>query len=315
MEDHRGRGPAHRHGGRSLTVPVTITKKMGQSVIGQGDVCLKRIEYDWFHDTPILGGVNRSIGTGYHAGNAEGYLQRMHGNPVDVDRMVEAAVHTFYASIEFDEYTQKPVDQFDWTYQPSTYRAPQIVLMPEQAAVVVEQLVRAYWAGNQWSDDYQTVAVEFSMDMDYPGAPEGWRRGGTVDLILARDGQYILDDHKTARKAWAKNKGTPTNPQAAWYVDMWRHHSGSTNVTFAYDVMAINLNPEDKMAYPSFERRLAPRTTEQIEATLEKGRMLAQLIDQGGPFLPSPDSFLCSPHYCDHWKRCPFGSTLNLEAA
>lgn len=297
------------------TTPIQI-KKMGQSVISQADTCLKRIEYDFFHDTPLVGNVSRSIGIGYHAGNAEGYLQRMHGNQFDMERIVKAALHTFYASIEFDEYTQKPVDQFDWTYQPSTYRAPQIVLQPVEAARVVEQLVRAYWeGGHAWSEDYQVIAVEFSMDMDYPGAPAGWRRGGTVDLIVFKDGQYILDDHKTSRKKWAKDKGTPTNPQAAWYIDMWQNYSGAQDVAFAYDVMAINLDPGDKMAYPSFERRLAPRSPEQIALTLERGRMLAQLIDQGGPFMPSPDSFLCSPYYCDYWKVCPHGATLNLEAA
>lgn len=294
-----------------MTVPVEI-KKMGQSVINNADICLKRIEFDWFTDQPTKGNVNRSIGTGYHAGNAEGYLQRMHGEPHDQDKICEVAVQTYHASLEFDEYTQTKVDVFDWVYQPSTYRAPKIELTPKTGQVVVEQLVDFYW--NQdcaWDATYQVIAVEYTFDMDYPGAPAGWRRGGTVDLIVARDGQYILDDHKTSRKKWNKQKGSATNPQAAWYMDMWEQHSGANDVTFAYDVMAINLDPEDKLAYPSFERRLAPRSRAQIELTLERGRQLAQLIDQGGPFLPSPDSFLCSPHYCDFWKVCPHGAVLN----
>ena len=76
--------------------------------------------------------------------------------------------------------------------------------------------------------------------------------------------------------------------------------------------MAINVDPETLVAKPEFERRWAPRTQAQIDATLERGKDLATLIDQGGPFLPNTESFLCSPHYCDHWEICPYGSTLNF---
>ena len=286
---------------------------MSQSIVNQADTCLKRTEYDFFHDTPVMGGVGLLIGTGYHAGNAEGYLQRMHGDPHDIDKCVEAGVDAFRRGIEFDEYKQLPVDEFNWVFQPKTYRAPLIELTPSLADGIIEQLVRAYFdQDNPWNPSFQVVAVEFSMDLPYPGAPEGWRRGGAVDLVLADDSGYVLIDHKTSRKKWAKKKGSPTNPQAAWYIDAWRTHANTTDVKFVYEVMAINLDPETKLANPEFERRWAPRNERQIKATLDRGRDLALLIERGGPFLPSPESFLCSPHYCDYWKICPHGSTLNF---
>ncbi len=280
-------------------------------MIGQNDICMKRTEYDIFVDTPQVANVNRVIGSGYHAGNAEGYQQLMHGFPRDVDKMVEAGTWAFRRGVEWDDYVDRPVDEFSWTYQPKTYRAPLIILNEARATQAVEDLIRFYWSEHAW--DLEVVAVEFRMNLPYPGAPAGWDRGGAVDLILADGGGgYILDDHKTSKKKWTKKKGTPNNPQAAWYLDEWRTYANTDQVKFCYDVMAINLDPDTLLAKPEFERRWAPRSQAQIDATLERGRDLAKLIDQGGPFLPNTESFLCSPHYCDYWKICPYGSTLNF---
>ncbi len=284
---------------------------MSQSIINQAGTCLKRTEFDFFHQTPVVGNVNRLIGTGYHAGNAEGYLQMMHGDPVDVDKMVAAGVESFVKGIEWDDYVQQPVDEFSWVYQPKTYRAPHIGLTQDQSTAIVEQLVRFYWEkGHTWT--FQVVAVEFGVSLPYPGAPEGWDRGGGIDLVVADSNGHILVDHKTSRKKWPKKKGGPTNPQAAWYLDAWHTYADTAGARFVYDVMAINLDPETLVAAPETERRWAPRTQAQIDVTLERGRDLATLIEKGGPFLPNPESFLCSPHYCDYWKICPYGSTLNF---
>ena len=48
-------------------------------MIGQADICMKRTEFDLFHDTLQRANVNRVIGSGYHAGNSKGYLQMMQG--------------------------------------------------------------------------------------------------------------------------------------------------------------------------------------------------------------------------------------------
>ncbi len=295
-----------------MTTPVTIRRRMTQSMIAQNDICAKRTEFDLFHETLERGNVNRVIGSGYHAGNAEGYLQMMRGETLDVDRMVDAGIKTFNRGIEWDDYTDRKVDEFSWTFQPKTYRAPHIELNQDQAVSIVEQLIRFYWdKGYAW--DKEVVAVEFRMNLPYLGAPEGWDRGGAVDLIVVDGGGgYILDDHKTSKKKWTKKKGMPTNPQAAWYLDEWRTYAKTNLVKFCYDVMAINVDSDTLKAEPEFERRWAPRTEAQIDMTLERGRDLAKLIDQGGPFLPNTESFLCSPHYCDHWKICPYGSTLNF---
>ena len=79
----------------AVVTPVQIRRRMSQSIINQADTCLKRTEYDFFHDTPVMGGVGLGIGTGYHAGLAEGYLQRMHGDPHDIDKCVAAGVEAF----------------------------------------------------------------------------------------------------------------------------------------------------------------------------------------------------------------------------
>ncbi len=284
---------------------------MSQSILGQADTCHKRIEYDFFHDTPVVGGVGRLIGTGYHAGTAEGYMQLMRGEPVDVNKCVEAGVNSFLGGVTWDDYKQHPVEEFSWTYQPKTYRAPQIDLRPVEATSIVEQLIRYFWETGQ-ARDTQVIAVEFGVSLPYPGAPEGWDRGGGIDLVTVDDEGYLLVDQKTSRKKWAKKKASPTHPQAAWYMDSWMTYANTDQVKFVFDVMAINLDPETLVADPSLERWPAPRTRAQIDATLERGRDLAKLIEQGGPFLPNPESFLCSPHYCDHWKICPYGSTLNL---
>lgn len=294
--------------------PVEIRRIMGQSIISQANTCLKRVEYMFFDPQPQRGHVNTSMGTGYHAGLAHYYLDRRAEGffePSDgqILSYVETAINTFDADVEIDGYTGEPNVTFDWRFQPKTYRAEEITYDRAMAVEALSNLVRRYFVdGHYWQANYDVVAVEQRLQMSFDGMP-GWRRGGGIDLVLAeaRTG-YVLVDQKTSRKKWAKNKGMPTDPQAAWYIKAWQDWSGTREVIFVYDVIGHD---------GSFERRLAPRTERQVEVTLMRGREIARLIDQGGPFPPNPESFLCSEAYCNFWNVCPYGKVLNFvgEAA
>jgi hypothetical protein len=278
--------------------PVQI-KTMRQSTATTADICLQRLEYYLDPGTPKKGSVNRSMGTGYHAGHAHSYLERRAGRKANLLEVGDAAVEAFDADVAENEV-------FDWRYQPQNYRQQEVVFDRDQAIQTMIQAIKRYYdEGHEWGPDYEVVAVEMSFDLPWPEMP-GWRRSGTIDLVLAKDGQYILDDHKTARKPWQKSKGGPTNPQAAWYQAAWGEYSGSDNMAFVYSVMPFE---------GAFERRLATRTPKQVEMTLRRVADIARLIDQGGPFPPNPESFLCSEAYCDYWSICPYGSVLNFQDA
>ena len=84
----------------------------------------------------------------------------------------------------------------------------------------------------------------------------------------------------------------------------------ASGLGFCYDVTLMDAG-EAKEGAEVFWRRQEVRTADQIAATMSHAEQVAALIDAGGPFLPSPDSFLCSAAYCDHWNRCPFGAAFH----
>lgn len=286
--------------------PVTINT-MRQSTLNTADVCLYRLQYVFDPDVPKRGSVIRSIGTGYHAGIAEYYFRRRVGglwdgiNPSVFERgeFLLAAENAFDEDVAENEF-------FDWRYQPRTYRQEEKLIDRTEAINIMGNALDTYFEGQHyWPENYDVMAVEMHFELPYEGMP-GWTRSGTMDLVVKNmdTGRLIGDDQKFTRKQWNKKKVEPSNPQAAWYVaaiaDWFREPV--ENIDFVFSVLGYE---------QGFKRWEAPRTERHIQATLERGKQVAKLIEQGGPYPPNPNSFLCSEAYCDFWMRCPFGAALN----
>lgn len=280
---------------------------MRQSTLGTADTCLKRIEFQ-LQDPPYASNVNRAIGTGYHAGLATYYMAVMAGQPASWSKILDDAREAFQEDVE------KAGDNFSWVYQPKSHRVEEKILTPEEAEQFIHDTLHRYFNdGHHWDaqpfwkeEGYSVVAVEVQFDQDWPEVP-GWRRGGTIDLVLGRsDGFYTVVDHKTAKRKWDKRKGTPTNPQMAWYMRAWSEYANVPmgRILTVYDIMGFD---------GSFERRQVFRTPHQVELTMRRAADLAQLIDRGGPFPASPDSFLCAKAWCDFWDQCPYGAGLKFD--
>lgn len=284
---------------------VDPNKVMRQSLAGTADTCLYRVPFTLDRTRPYAAGVNRALGTGYHAGLDVHYTAQIE-NPntrVPIQDIKIAAFHAFAMEVE------KAGDTFDWEYQAQTSRQPQVILDYDSACDMIEGALDRYFRESRYwpMTQYKVLGVEQPFLLPWPEVP-GWHRAGSIDLILqdthTGTGMIIGVDHKTAKKKWAKNKGTASNsPQAAFYVRAIREMYDAPEVAFVYDVMGFD---------GTFERRPAYRSDQVVEVTHQKMAMLAELIDKGGPFPPSPDSFLCSKSYCDYWDECPFGATLNL---
>lgn len=284
-------------------VPVKIDT-MRQSTIGTADACLHRLHYLFNPEIPKKGSILRSIGTGYHAGIAEYYLRRRMGGPIDpspTDRaeFLDVAVAAMDEDIAENEF-------FDWRYQPRTYRQEEILINHEDACNMIERALDTYFEGEHyWPENYGVAGIEMHFEFDYPGLP-GWTMSGTMDLAVVDldTGLMVVDDQKLTRKQWNKKKTEPTNAQAAWYTYAASLHFGRPveEVGFTFSVLGLE---------KGFQRWTASRNRREVEATLERGRVIAQLIDQGGPYPPNPSSFLCSEAYCDFWMHCPFGAALN----
>lgn len=284
-----------------MTTTLVSIKNMRQSTIGTADVCLKRLEYLFDPDLPKRGSVSRGMGTAYHAGLARYYTQRMENGlfvPPRDGSITDAAVAALDADIA-------EVDIYDWTFTAPSYRTPHVLVDRDEAITYVTDALTTYFSqGLMWAEEFEVAAVEIGFDYPFDGL-EGWRQTGTIDLALKTpEGKYRLVDHKTSKRKWGKDKTSATNAQAAYYLDAWRKIGWGPADDFFYDVMNIRDN--------TFQRLPAPRTEAQIQATLERGRDLGRLLDQGGPFPPSPDHFLCSPYWCDFWSVCPYGQTLNI---
>ena len=97
---------------------------------------------------------------------------------------------------------------------------------------------------------------------------------------------------------------------AAWYLAFWPtlwNSTQSTNddvvVRFVFDIMTYDAK---------FERRWADRNAAEMQRCMDKASMVAQIVDNNGPFWPNQSHFLCDERWCDHWIRCPFGAGQNV---
>lgn len=300
---------------------------MRQSLISSADTCLKRVEFNMFYDFPYAGGVLRARGTGYHAGLAYYYAERQNTGlmPEITEDFIEKCVHVgqsaFDDELELtrdgwtshieDPTTGKTIpnplpDPFSWMYQAKNYRADLILWTREQALEWIQQAITDYLENEWfWPAHFQVIGIEQGFSLPLVGADPEWARTGTVDLLLfdTETGWYVIVDHKTAKKKWAKNKSNANeSPQAAYYVGAWQEILGTKAIKFVYDVYS-----DDRQ----FERRDAYRTEVQIKLTQHMARDLAVLIDKGGPFLPNPSSFLCSENWCDYWDACEYGKAMH----
>ena len=290
-------------------VPVGYPKLLRQSLLSTADTCLHRLK--WYLDpaTPYYAGVSRMMGTGYHAGLEFWYGALKNGEIVKVEQVLYAARQAMVKEIS------DAGKNFDWTYQVKTARQAERILTKDEAFTMVFDLLRTYvQEGYTWPvERYVILDIELEFLLPYPGFDE-WRRKGAIDLVLwDRETKWIhIVDHKTAKKKWPKNKSQAHyTPQAAYYTKafedllaMGRYSDLEVaGITFTYDVFSFNDS--------HFARIDAYRTPAQVAATMKRADMLVQLIENGGPLIPSPDSFLCQEAYCDYWDECEHGKTLH----
>ena len=290
-------------------------KKMRQSTINTAQICQRRLLYDLDPTIPYSSGIVRAMGTAIHYAHEKYYRARMEGGPVvaDVEPLVRATADALEVELE------RAGDNFNWTYQPESSKKAERILNKAQAQEMMAGSIRHYHeAGCYWPDGFQVLATEVRFDLAWPGQPT-WIRHGTSDLVVQDPTGFVwVVDHKNTMSKPNKDKySAAKTPQASFYLaaldDMPGLIHPDTPRGFCYDVLLMNA-AEAKAAKPDAEvfwRRQEVRTPEQIAATMLQAEQLAQLIDTGGPFLPSPDSFLCSAAYCDHWNRCPFGAILH----
>tara|TARA_R110002020_G_scaffold94671_7_gene227605 strand:+ start:1323 stop:2228 length:906 start_codon:yes stop_codon:yes gene_type:complete len=277
-------------------------REIHQSDINTAEICHLRLSYSKAPDRVYTSDINRAMGTGYHAGLALYYVQRMEGNLVEKGDVIAEAL----AELN-NEIVRSDPEIFSWNYQQETAREQRVDLDLKDAENMLSALIVAYFdQGRVWPDEYEVKMVEKSVMLpltdDTPHEENMWVRKGTVDLVLqGPDGWHRIVDHKTAKKKWQKNKESHRNtPQPGFYIGALREILQDDKVTFTYDIASWK---------GDFQRIDAPRTVEQIDAVKSKALITTGLIE-GNTFMPNTTSFLCSERFCDYWLQCPFGEAL-----
>lgn len=283
-----------------LGVRGTSSKILRQSMLGQADVCLRRLDFDRRHG----GGYSeaRIFGTAYHAGLAAHYRHAAaiaQGENVDPFHSVHGEVRL---ALESELAAAKAAGcDIKWDRWGSEASAL------ENAQKLADLYVREHAINLEL---FRVIGVE--VPWWWP-LGNGWIAHGTIDLIVEDklDGTHWLHDHKTAGRPWKKGKEhARATPQPSWYLAFWPAlYSAVMQTTppvcrFAFDIMTVD---------GKFERRIADVKMGHIQATFEFASELTQLIDNGGPFLPNRSHFLCDERWCDHWNRCGFGGLLDVE--
>tara|TARA_B100000287_G_C20494078_1_gene726288 strand:+ start:97 stop:861 length:765 start_codon:yes stop_codon:yes gene_type:complete len=246
------------------------------------------------------------MGTGYHAGLAEYYLERKNGNLLEVKDCISVALEALRHEIAIAD-----PDIFSWTFQEQTSRLDRIDLDYKEASAMLTDLIAQYYEqGRMWGEEYEVLMVEESFllplwyreDGSVEFSEDMTVRKGTVDLVLrGPDGWTRIVDHKTAKKKWQRGKETHRKtPQPGFYIGAIKELLQDDNVTFVYDIASWQ---------GDFQRLDAHRTDVQIEAVKSKARATA-LVLEGNAFMPNTTSFLCTERFCDYWYQCPYGEAL-----
>ena len=250
-------------------------KVLRQSTTKTADVCMKRIAFEKDPNVPHGQSVPRAMGTAYHAG-----IEALYNG--------DAGYRGAAAAVLADEYLAFPhlAEEMAWTDATSTLMT----------------MLHAYepWDPNHF--EVLGTEVEWFLPLT-----ADWVIKGQIDLVLRvrdHEGCVILDDQKTAARAWPINKGHPRkDPQGPLYTWAWWQLTGERPQGWTYSICTYKGN---------FERRPYEITDEHISLALGKAVDLAVLLDRVPPAnLPAnPSSNLCSPKYCDYWDLCPFGGGL-----
>lgn len=266
---------------------------MRQSMLGQADVCLMRVEFD-----RMYGGTwsePRVLGTAYHAGTA--YAYRNHDEPfIDKDAMRAQVIDAF--AVEISKAAEAsfviPWDKFG-SESGALQKAIDLANLYVDRHMLNHEL-------------YEVIAVEVPFWWPLGGR---WIAHGTIDLVVRdrRDGTHWIIDHKTSGRPWKKGKESArAQNQPGWYLGfwpvMWATMTGEALpiTQFAFHVMQYD---------GKYDVKLASRNQAEIQRAFELATMLATLIDKDGPFFPNRSHFLCDERWCDHWQRCKFGAGMS----
>lgn len=276
------------------------------------DDCMRRMQYK-LEEPAFYGGSVRALGTAYHRALEEYYVERQTAgffDPTDpprgypwVTELVSLAQHTFDEMAEggtsHASESGKEFGGFIWG---------KAVPDAETAYGMLDVMVRSYFEnGHFWPDGWEVIAVEQFFELPWHG---DLTRGGSIDLILQDPhGWLVIDDQKTAGRAWNKGKESPRkNIQAPWYSwaaqDLFPGYHGYRSV---FSIMKYN---------GDFERRISDPTPLHVEAA---ANLLATTVGlyrtaraNGFDMPANPSSNWCSPEYCDYWSKCPHGAAVDV---
>ena len=197
--------------------------RIRQSYLGTADDCLRKLQYQI--ESPIrLSGAVRAVGTGYHAGLAYLYSERMKG-------MVKATPEELIlvGQEAFDVELKGAGESFIWDKANFPTR--------RAAHEGIDFLLTTFEEGGyEWPADWQVLGVELDLRMEW----QGHERTAQPDLVmLDPNGWVVIEDHKTAGKRWNQGKEHPRkNNQAPWYVPMVESiFPGANGYRFVFGIM------------------------------------------------------------------------------
>ena len=262
---------------------------MRQSVLNDGDICLRRLTYNYDPQFPRTGGEAKVTGTGYHAGLEHYYRLRMEIDecpPITSSLMLDV-----YEAIQLgmdNDLEISPIEQWDTSYIEALQRA--------------QNMAHAYFSqGQQVGPEWHVIGVEDRFKLPLW---DGWQATGTIDLVLVHENgdRFKIEDHKTGKKKWRAGKGSPRKSnQIPWYSMATQQLYGRLPEEFSYGIMTYGCD---------FERRVYEVRQADVEATAAKAKMYTALLDSGMELPGNTSATLCDERWCDYWDACPFGRAL-----
>jgi len=236
--------------------------------------CGRLYELQYLDRVPVKSGGSLVKGGAYHAALEAYFHQQIHGHPATA----EIAHQAFEAS---------------WQARTSQNAVAWGGANPAREKARGLQLVDAYL--EQVAPGIAPAAVERRFEIELPGVE--MPLVGVIDLI-EQDGTLV--DHKTAGKAWSRQKAAQALQPAAYMYAM-RQLTGQAPV-FRFDVAVdkLGLKKDPRVEFQRFELRPESLDFDFFEQLVLRAFQQIAI----GIFPPNPSGWWCSAANCPVWEHC-----------
>ncbi len=261
---------------------ATATKKphLSPTQLDMFARCGEQYRRRYIEGETIPPGIALAVGSGYHAGAATNFKQKIESHEdLPEAEIVEAAVAGFEAEV---------AGGLSFTEEESSRGGSIVIGDAKDSVAVLAELHAA-----EQAPDYQPVMVERGVRISLPRATHDIL--GYLDLV---DDKRRVVDFKSANKKKPQSEAD-SSTQLTYYAAAYQSLTGEP-------ASEVRLDTAVKKAKPERQVLVSARTSADFQVLSNRIDAMLQSI-HAGIFSPAPTgAWWCSQRFCGYAATCPF---------